>query len=230
MSAHHHHLRRSKHGVQGGDSDFKNGITSADCVLWLDAALGAETTSGNPATDGQGLEHWRDQSGEGNDFYQSGGASFEPTWNEDGGADWLNQPTIGFDSSDAFIGPDFSSLTDGEMFVLCANTADPPGVSSSAGAVATFGSTAVNAHHPWTDGNIYDTFGYGGSNAAERLVANPSDSLTAPFIMNAWAVGLSGERDIEINGTSIDSTTTGTIGFRTETYIGAKFTSSFRKF
>lgn len=125
-------------------------------------------------------------------------------------------------STDHFdIGVDLSSLTEGEIFIALANTADPP-VDADASGFYTFqgwtGTTGADAsHYTWYfDGVIYDSFG----TTVRKTVGDPTPSdLTAFHIYNV--ISASGEWTANMDGTQEFTTATNTVSFDDNPELGA---------
>ena len=156
-----------------------------------------------------------DRSTNGNDFTASG--TYRPTYRADGGAEWNNGPvlefTTAFGSAQGFNGPNLSALTAGEAFFLIANTNDPAAASVSS-ILQYMGTSAFESHVPFTDGNIYDDFG----STVRKTVGNPTPSFTSPRIYNV--VSASGDWSATLDGSSLHSTGTNTVGFPAAPMLG----------
>lgn len=101
--------------------------------------------------------------------------------------------------------------TAGCFFCVIRRVADPPATDADAGPpVGGFTSDAGStkgAHVPYTDSNIYEHFG----TTVRKTVGNPSPSLTSPRIYSAHCAA--SDYRVYLDGTSIFSTTTNTVGF-----------------
>lgn len=116
--------------------------------------------------------------------------------------------------------PNFASgFTVAEIFIVIKINADPPTIVSesiyqtglwSLGSDATDNST----HYPFTDGVIYDDFG----STIRKVVGNPTPSLAAWRLYNVRSAA--NDWEALLDGTSLFSTTTNTVGFNTSPKLG----------
>lgn len=154
-----------------------------------------------------------DLSGNGNDFTQ-GTADSRPTFK----TNIVNGHGVArFDgTADHLAGPDFSSLTAGEIFVIVKIDTDPPAAEAQTG-LWHFGDDAVspNGHFPFTDGAIYEGFG----TDTRKTVGDPTPSLATAFRLYN-VVSASGSFAAFLDGTEIFSTGTNTVAFDSAPHIG----------
>ena len=101
-----------------------------------------------------------------------------------------------------------SGASAGEIFVVAQVDADPPASTARSG-FWYFNPSTFNTHHPWTDGNVYDSWG----TTARKTVGNPAPSLAAMHIwnVNSQAAGWTAY----LNGSVIYTTGTNTVRFST---------------
>jgi hypothetical protein len=108
----------------------------------------------------------------------------------------------------------FASLTNGHVYIVASLLADPAASSTQSG-LWYMGTDTFATHYPFTDGNIYEMFG----TTARKTVGNPATSLTTWHIYEvstasaAWTAWL--------NGTSLHTTGTNTVGFPAGPFLGA---------
>lgn len=188
-------------------------------ALWLSADRGCFTThdgSTRCQANDAAVGRWEDFSGNGRHYTQAS-AGNRPTFQ-------LNvvrgRPAVRFDGANDFLsGVDLSSLTAAEMFIVLKSANDPPG-GPAQGGFWTFGSQdgagsgASRSTHPYSDGNIYDSFG----TTSRKSTGNPTPSLAAWHLYNV--ISVAGEWTSNINGTQHYTTGSNTVGFRTNTAIG----------
>lgn len=139
-----------------------------------------------------------------------------------GGASLLNGHfVVEHDGIDDYLGgPDLSSLTSGHAFFVVKIDADPPGADAQTG-IWDFGTGGFQSHYPYTDGNIYDRFG----NTTRKTVGNPAASLASWRIYEVRSAA--SDWEAKLDGTSLHSTGTNTVGFQTAPYLGRGADSSF---
>jgi hypothetical protein len=119
----------------------------------------------------------------------------------------------------SLVGPDISSLTEGEAFVVIKAEADPPGDPPGNG-LWHLGSASSSSHVPYADATIYDAFG----TTARKTTGDPATALTSWRLYNA--VSASGEWTSFIDGTQHYTTGTNTVGFTNAPRLGGSFDSA----
>lgn len=182
----------------GGANDFnpESEVSSAEILTWL------EPDSYNGMTN-----VWEDKSTQGNDWTAAVG--FEPSV-VSGGPEYNSQDVVQF-SDHYLIGPNLSSLTEAEVFILLDIDADPPqsGVQTGLYFLASLGS-----HYPWVNGTIYDGF----CSNSRKTVGNPTESLTDPRVVNIWSA--SSDWNYNLDSSSLYSTVSNTVTGPATTYLG----------
>jgi hypothetical protein len=179
----------------------------ADLWAWYDPSDSATVTIAT------GVSNLADKSGNARDATQGTGAQ-QPTVATavQNGLDALRFDAAGFN----LVLPDMSALTAGSV-ILIAKRDDDPALSSSSGGDAGptifTGSAAVNNHHPYTDGSIYDSFGVD----ARYSVGNPSPSLASWFIFSIRSA--TADYEFYVNGTSLFAGSSSAVGFRSDPRI-----------
>ncbi len=156
-------------------------------------------------TDGQTVSTWNDVSGNGNNV----NASATPTYVS--ASNFNNRPAVSFADGDRFNLGNLSAFGEGEVFVVVEADADP-GTNGDNAEIWDMGETS-RALYPNTNGNLYEDFG---TNTRKDNIA--VDPLNTPRLYNVR----SGPSDYEINldGTSIFSTTTNTVSFENAAVLG----------
>ena len=85
------------------------------------------------------------------------------------------EPVLRFPGNDYFVGPDCSSLTEAEVFIVVKCDAEPPANDGAAG-LWSFGTSGNVVLFPYPiNGNIYDDFG----STTRPARGNPTPSLAA---------------------------------------------------
>lgn len=183
--------------------------------VWYDAS---EITA---TADGAALAQWNDRSGNARHALQATGAN-QPTYRSTAAVVPLAnaRPVVQFNGTSSFMNvPDFlTSFTAGTAFVVFRVTTDPPATtnnSSAAGApLGRWGDSTDANHQPFSDGNIYDSFG----TTARLNTGNPATALTAFHIYSVMSAA--SDWRSYINGTLFFSTATNTVGWRTAPTLG----------
>lgn len=104
-----------------------------------------------------------------------------------------------------------NGATAGSFFIVAKTDADPAVVGSDGGHVNDFSSSTSSSHHPYSDGVVYESFG----STVRKTVGNPTDSLAAWHRYSAHSAA--NDFRVYLNGASIFSTATNTVGFGTMT-------------
>jgi hypothetical protein len=199
----------------------------ADLEMWLDASDSSTIT-----ITGSGVSTWADKSSNANDATQS----------TDG-----NRPTItaaaqnGLDVLECVVSdpssivgtgkqwlqlPDFSALSAGTVIAVAKSNADPPsgaGGDGRTGAVIACSTSmaTLGAHHPYTDGNVYDNFG----STARKSTGNPTESLASCYLLGIRSAP--SDYEFYVNASSHFSTGTNTVGFSaTLSFVGKSLDAS----
>lgn len=116
---------------------------------------------------------------------------------------------------DHWTGPDLSTLTAGEVFIVVKLDADPPAADAQTGFWDIGSDTNLADAIPFTDGVLYDSFG----STARKTTVNPTPSLATAFRLYN-VVSVSGEWTSFLDGTQLFTTATNTVGFTTTTLLG----------
>jgi hypothetical protein len=181
----------------------------AGARLWLEARLITGLVDGNS------VDPWPDMSGNGHDAVGSASAgTADPIYKTGMGP--TSHPCIRFNGTTQ--GLDLptavrTGLTSGELFLVIDNDGDPP-PSAQTGHPLQMGGAATSsiAHLPFTDSNIYETFGTN----TRKTVGNPATSLARGAGVK-YAVynvrSASGAFSAHLDGTQIFTTATNTVGF-----------------
>jgi hypothetical protein len=161
--------------------------------------------------DNVGIASWPDQSGNARHLTQATGAN-QPTvqTNE------LNSlPIIRFDGASDYLNvPDPSALTAATVFLLIKIDADPPAATAQA-SLWHISSSGAESYFPWTDGNIYDTFG----TPDRKSAGNPALSLAS---WRTYCISSSaGNWTNWVDGTQLFTTATNTVGFSSGATFGS---------
>lgn len=177
-----------------------NKVTSANLKLWLEGEQAFCLDASDIACDdGDLCKTWVDRSGNAQDAVQATVAD-QPVFHiADTHPEWSEEGYMSFESNRWTHGPDLSSMTAGELFMLCRTATN----------VTTGGhefGTTTSTQDRWPfGGSLYSTFGLGASHgAADRLQGSRgSIDLTTRHIRNEWCVD--GDRALYIGTTLIDS-------------------------
>ena len=177
----------------------------AGLVCWVRSDLGVTKTISDLVSD------WADQSGNGNNFTATGNA--RPTWVDT----VLNsEPVIRFNGgTNVLTGANFSSLTEAEVFLVVRADADPAAIGSKSG-LWHLGNDATpfSTHYPFTDGNVYESFG----SKLRKATGNPALSLAS--FRNYNCISTSAEWTSNIDGTQHFTTATNTVSFAASSSLG----------
>jgi hypothetical protein len=187
-------------------------------AIWFDAADLSTITYGT------GVSQWRDKSGFGRNAAQATGTN-QPTWNA---SLQRGYPSIFFAGASA---PDkymtLSTLsgngwTSAEMFYVWRSTNDPTVGSNGGSPVGQWGSSGTVDAEPWTDGIVYQ----GNLSTTRKTTVNPVTPLTQPNISNVRSAA--NDWSYWLNGVSLYSTATNTVGFGSTPLIGFSTTAAFQ--
>jgi hypothetical protein len=179
--------------------------------LWLDASDSATIT-----ITGSGVSTWADKSGNGNNATQSTDGSRPPV----ASAVQNGKDAIDFEPVDHLILPDFVSGFSACSFVGIGKiAADPPPSTINSGPMIFTTSESVGQHWPFTDGIIYDGF----ASTARKTVGDPTPSLAAWHLISIRSAA--SDWEFHLNGTSLFSTGTNTVGITTMPTIAQGFGS-----
>ncbi len=170
-------------------------VTSANVVFWIEP----DSLSGST---------WADKSAANNDWTLDSGK--EP-YVQAGGTEWLNADVVRFDTGDLMSGPNLSSLTAGEMFLLFRKDYIPGGGFGS----WTFGTNTNSGHVVWVDGSWYEGFG----RATRVNIGNVGHTaISDPMI--ADMISTSSEWTVLLNGASQYTTGTNSVSFASAPKVG----------
>jgi hypothetical protein len=182
----------------------------ADLWAWYDASYAPSVTIAT------GVSNLADRSGNARDATNGvGGTQPALASAVQNGLDALY-----YDATAAFVLdiPDMSALTAGTYVAIAKRDEDPPTGSGAsggdAGPVLYSGTSVENEHHPYNDGTIYDSFG----STVRKTAGNPTPSLASWFLFSARSAA--SDYEFYVNGTSLFSTGTNTVGFNTLPSIG----------
>lgn len=176
-------------------------------AMWLDASDAATIT----VASGSNISQWADKSGNARHAVMASAPAQPTTGNTLGGknAIYFNGVTSGMNFSSAFAG----ALSQATAYIVFKKDVNLPGADTSSG-LWQFTSAAQPAHFPYTDHNIYESFG----TTARKTVGNPVPLFTDAGI---YAVhSRDGAFEAFLNAESLYSTATNTFGISGEQYIG----------
>ena len=179
-------------------------------VGWYDAASA-------PGANGESIDRWTDLSGRGNDATQSGAA--RPTIAEN---TLDTRKTITFNgTSQYFALPNiFAGHSAGSCYYVIKCTNDPNADNLKTG-LHHFGTDFLNSSHfTWTDGDIYEAFG----TSARKSPVDPTPALTSWRIYHVCSA--SNDWAMYLDGVSILSTGTNTVGFEAAPTLGRSLTTT----
>lgn len=186
--------------------------------LWVPKALGADLFlwhRGDLVTASSGaVSAWDDKSSNGRASTQITGAD-KPTERAAGHVRCINGlPVVEFDGVSDYLAwaNIFTALTAAEVFVVGRLDADPP--TTGSGGIWDLGTDVNSSAVPFTDGNIYDSFG----STVRKTVGNPAPSLASPFIYNVTSTAT--EWTARLNGTQIFTTPTNAVAFSAAPTLG----------
>lgn len=169
-------------------------------------------------SDGDLISAWTDSSGNGNNGSASGTA--RPTYKT--GITASGKAVARFEGSNNVItfSNFISSLTAGTLFLVIKIDNDPPAGASTSGCW-NLGTAPQSSHFPYSDGNIYEAFG----TTARKTVGNPTPSLSSAF-RTYIVTSKASEYKVYLDGSSIYSTATNTVGFPSSSItLGANLSS-----
>lgn len=188
-------------------------MPSPDDIAGLWTRLKAHDIVG--LSDNDAVTTWEDSSTNNKDGTGAGG----PTWQTN---ELNGKAIVRFDGvDDRFTLPDASALTASTVFLVVKLVADPP--TSGKTGLWDFGSAAgsgQSTHFPWTDGVIYDEWG----TTARKSTVNPTPALTSWRLYEVISAA-SNWRSF-LDGTSLFTTATNTVGFSTTPRLGSSFDAS----
>lgn len=175
------------------------------------------------------VTNWPDISGNSNDF-GNGHAGSSAAVFYTSGTGGLGKPAVRFVSGAGgdWLSPasNFASAwTEGEMFVVTEVAADPPTDISRAGSHLDMGGGTFQSHHPWTSGDVFESFG----NTSRPNAGNPSGSLADWHLYNA-RITSAGALTVEINGAAQFSTSGLTVSFSRAPVLGRGSVASPRNY
>ena len=190
-------------------------ISGCKCVL--DSTLGAYTDLGTTAATSNGdiIEQWNDQSGNGNHWTNSGASGSRPVWQTDA---QQNAKVMTFDGTiPQFInGPNFlSGLTAATWFVVFRLNNRPPAGNQTTGFHDMSTGGGNNAHLTFTDNGVYENFG----SSTTRTVYTLTRDGRNWTLHHAFA----GTNDLRSGADGYEKggvATTSTFGFRTTPIFG----------
>src|SRR5690606_29917028 len=144
---------------------------------------------------------WPDTSGNARHMTQAT-AGAKPHYRTGGGAGSINGwPGVEFNGSSQIfdLATFLTSFSAGDIFIVLQVDADPPATQPPTG-IFKFGADAAISHHPFTDGNIYNSFGTN----SRKSCGNPTPSLASLHIAEFWSA--SGDWGARINKSNLFTT------------------------
>lgn len=183
--------------------------------VWLDGAVGtfSDDAGTAPSTESGVVALWEDQSGNGNDAFQTSNSKRPLLM---GGQLVLDGSDDHIELADIFDG----ELTAGEFFIVFQIDTDPPGAAAQTGAWR-FGGVGLSSHHPFTDGNIYDGWG----STDRQTVGNSAADLTLLHWYNVSTAA--GAWTARINGTQEFTTSESGVAWSATPRVGESFSDSY---
>lgn len=162
-------------------------------------------------SNGDSITTWQDSSTANNDAAQVGGFGV-PTYQ----TNVVNTlPVARFSGSTQFLGlPDLSALTEIEVFVVV-KLVDDPALGSGETGLWHLGTDAQATHFTWVDGTLYDAMG----STVRKDLGNPATSFSAAFRVYS-VYSAAGDWQAYIDGVSIFSTATNTVGVQASAFLG----------
>jgi hypothetical protein len=149
---------------------------------------------------------WYDQSGGGHNMTTAGSA--EPTLD-------AADKSIRFNNQYFQLG-NLSSWTAGEVF-LKRKVDNDPTTGGDTGTPYLFGTASDASHIPFSNGQVYDSFG---TTARKNTAVNPATSMTSYHVYNSYSAA--GDWQCFLNDVSLYSTAINTVGFSTTCQIGRR--------
>ncbi len=182
--------------------------TSATLKQWFKSDAGVYKDAGvTLAADGETVQQWNDQSGNGNNATQ-GTAGNRPTLR----TNVVNGlPAIDFIATrpDFFdVGGPLSGATAGEIFLVLKINTDPPAVDTKTG-IYDYSAADFSSHYTWTDGIIYDSWGA----TVRKTTVDPSTSLSSGYRIYSVRAGSSLWKNV-LQAIVLSETTSNTVTFR----------------
>jgi hypothetical protein len=176
--------------------------------LWLKSDTGVYSDAGvTLATNGQGVQEWHDQSGNGNHATQSTPGN-RPVLVTSA----INSlPAIDFDDAGPQyfdLGGPMSGATAGSIFVVIKVNNDPPNAQIRSG-LWDFSATDFNTHYPFTDSVVYDGWGA----TVRKTVGDVTPSLSSTYRIYNVTSG-SADWRARLDGLVVFTTTSNTVTFR----------------
>ena len=121
-------------------------------------------------------------------------------------------PAISFDGTNQYFDcVNLSALSAGTVHIVVKLDTDPP-IDAHSGLWG-MGSDVTGTHFPFSDGNIYDSFG----TTVRKTVGNPGPTLTQWRIYSVWSD--SNDWAAYLDGASLFTTATNTVGFFSGAFI-----------
>jgi len=203
--------------------------TIGSLAAWYKSDTGLFKDAGvTPATaNGDAIQQWNDQSGNGRHLTQVTAAN-RPTLDTATQFNGINTVLFTAGSSQFFNFPNFLTLAGfpaGEIFAVFRRTADPPTGSGSAG-FWKLGSAGADTQVPGTDGLIREQFG---TSALKVQTGDVGQQHRADFASRVGVYNVySATNDFQIreNNELVFSTTTNTVGWSTAPTLGRNNTTS----
>lgn len=188
----------------------------ASCKVWCESDVGLFSDSAGTtpqSTNGGTVRYWTNQMGA-NPFSRTIAAGSAPTL--DTGTTINGHPSLQFTAGtlQCLTLPDIlTGDGSGEMLMVVKKDNDPEGAPEDTGFIF-FGNSVNASHYPFTDGVVYDAFG----TDIRKTVGNVAPNLAAWHVYNPWSAP--SDWNLNINGASVFSTGTNTMGWATIPILG----------
>lgn len=167
---------------------------------------------------GAEIPRWTDLSGRQLDLTSTGGAA-APTV-EDNVV--LNLRAAAFNGTSQFFSMNsgvFSGATEGSAYLVVKCVEDPNTVNTRTG-LWNLGTDSGSTHFTWTDGSIYEAFG----TTVRKAAVDPTPSMASWRIYHVYSAP--SDWAMYLDGVSILSTGTNTVGFPASPTLGQSLTST----
>lgn len=180
--------------------------------VWLESDSGTGTT-----IDGATIGTWNDKTSNANNCSSAGATAITNQTNEINGLQ-----VVRFDGDSAYctLPNNFSSLTEIQAFIVVRLVVDPPTDDVKTG-FWDFSTAVSNAHVPYSDGTIYDSFG----STSRFGTVNPTPALTSWRMYSVTSK--SGEWTSYLDGTQLYTTASNTVGITTSPKLGRSLTTYY---
>ena len=213
---------RAVNRIGGGEAALPEPV-KVSATEWTPAEFGSTVLKGwykgdeIAGSDGDPLSAWVDDSGNANDAAQATGGN-RPTL-EVAEQNGLNVVRFTTGSQQHFDMPNLLSGASAASVYYVVKAAADPSAGSTTNGLHRFGSSTSADHYPFTDSIIYDGF----ASNARKTVGNPTPSLAAWRIVGEHSAA--SDWGYYLDGTSIFSTATNTVGLTTAPKLGEAWTT-----